>query len=103
MLLHIVKSSCCSTNVICYFSTRTQLFIFNISITKTKKMSAKLIYLEKPFVLKGYSKKELRNLLEVSEYVLKKWLAALQPQLGEPTAGIYSVSQVKLIIEKYGV
>jgi hypothetical protein len=64
---------------------------------------AKVIIMEKPFVLKPYNKKELIAIMEVSEYVFTKWLQALQPQLGQPIAKMYNVKQVQLIIEAYGI
>jgi hypothetical protein len=64
---------------------------------------AKVVVMEKPFVLKPYSKKELRSIIGVSKYILNKWLDAIEPQLGKPVAGLYSVKQVQLIIETYGV
>lgn len=64
---------------------------------------AKVIVMERPFVLKPYSKKELRNIMGVSKYIMNKWLKAIEPQLGQPVAGLYSVKQVQLIIDSYGV
>lgn len=64
---------------------------------------AKIVYLEKPFELRPYSKKELMELFEVKDRVLTKWLNALQPELGKQLGRLYSVRQVKLIIERYGV
>jgi len=64
---------------------------------------SKVVYLEKPFVLKPYSKKELRAFMCVSKYIMIKWLNAMQPQLGEPVGGLYSIKQVQLIIDTYGV
>lgn len=64
---------------------------------------AKVVVMERPFVLKPYSKKELRNIMGVSKYIMNKWLKVIEPQLGQPVAGLYSVKQVQLIIESYGV
>lgn len=64
---------------------------------------AKVVVMEKPFVLKAYSKKELRGIMEVSEYILNKWLKLIEPQLGKPVAGLYSPKQVSLIIDTYGL
>lgn len=64
---------------------------------------AKVIVMERPFVLKPYSKKELRNIMGVSKYIMQRWLKAIEPQLGQPVAGLYSVKQVQLIIDSYGV
>lgn len=66
-------------------------------------MTAKVVVMEKPFELKAYSKKELRNIMDVSEYILNKWLKLIEPQLGKPVAGLYSPKQVALIIETYGL
>lgn len=63
----------------------------------------KVIVLEKPFVLKPYSKKELRTLMGVSKYILQKWLKIIEPTLGKPIGGLYSVKQVQIIIDTYGV
>lgn len=64
---------------------------------------AKVVVLEKPFVLKPYSKKELRSLIGVSKYILNRWLKIIEPQLGQPIAGLYSVKQVQLIVDTYGI
>jgi hypothetical protein len=64
---------------------------------------AKVIVMEKPFVLKAYSKKELRIIMEVSDYIFTKWLKIIEPQLGRPVAGLYSPKQVAFIIETYGL
>ncbi len=63
----------------------------------------KVVVLEKPFVLKTYSKKELSNLLQISPCVLRVWLKALQPDLGEPIGRLFSVRQVEIIIDAYGI
>jgi len=63
----------------------------------------KVVVLEKPFVLKTYSKKELSNLLQISPCVLRAWLKALQPDLGEPIGRLFSVRQVEIIINAYGI
>lgn len=62
----------------------------------------KVIVLEKPFNLKPYSRKELARIMQISEYILKKW-AKIEPSIGEPVAGMYNVIQVKTIVEKYGL
>lgn len=59
--------------------------------------------MEKPFELKAYNKKELIDLMGVSYYIFTKWLKKLQPELGEPVAGVYSPRQVKMIVDAYGV
>lgn len=64
---------------------------------------AKIVFLEKPFELRPYSKKELMELLQIKDRVMNKWLNALQPRLGKQVGKLYSVNQVKLIIETYGV
>ena len=63
----------------------------------------KVIVLEKPFNLKPYSRKELAGVMQVSEYILKKWAEKIEPSIGEPIAGMYNVLQVKSIVEKYGL
>ncbi len=62
-----------------------------------------IIYLAKPFVLKPYCKKELETVLGVSKYVCRRWLAAIEPKIGKPICGQYSVEQVKIIVETYGL
>ncbi len=64
---------------------------------------SKVIVLEKPFNLKPYSRKELAGVMQVSEYILKKWAEKIEPSIGEPVAGMYNVIQVKAIVEKYGL
>lgn len=63
----------------------------------------KVIVLEKPFNLKPYSRKELAGIMQVSEYILKKWAEKIEPSIGEPVAGMYNVLQVKTVVEKYGL
>ena len=63
----------------------------------------KVIVLEKPFNLKPYSRKELAGIMQVSEYILKKWSEKIEPSIGEPIAGMYNVLQVKAIVETYGL
>ena len=62
----------------------------------------KVVYLPKPFIVKPYTKKELIHIMEVSPHILTRWLAAI-PNLGEPIAKQYSVKQVQLIVETYGL
>ena len=64
---------------------------------------AKVVFMEKPFELRPYSKKELITLMGVSYYILTKWLKRIELQLGKPIAGLYSPKQVQLIIETYGI
>ena len=63
----------------------------------------KVIVLEKPFNLRPYSRKELAGVMQVSEYILKKWAEKIEPSIGEPVGGLYNVIQVKTIVEKYGL
>jgi hypothetical protein len=63
----------------------------------------KVIQLAKPFVLRPYSKKELRTLMGISKHVLNTWLKVIEHELGLPIAGLYSVKQIQIIIEHYGV
>ncbi len=64
---------------------------------------SKVIVLEKPFNLKPYSRKELAGIMQISEYILKKWAEKIEPSIGNPVAGMYSANQVKAIVEKYGL
>jgi len=63
----------------------------------------KVIQMARPFVLRPYSKKELRTIMGISKHVLNTWLKAIEGELGLPIAGLYSVKQVLKIIEHYGV
>jgi len=63
----------------------------------------KVIQLAKPFVLRPYSKKELRTLMGISKHVLNTWLKVIEEELGLPIAGLYSVKQIQVIINHYGV
>jgi hypothetical protein len=63
----------------------------------------KVIQMAKPFVLRPYSKKELRTLMGISKHVLNTWLKAIEGELGLPIAGLYSVKQVQIIVEHFGV
>lgn len=64
---------------------------------------AKYQFIPKQYALKPCTKKELCELMELSNHILTKWLKHLQPDLGEPIGGQYSVKQVQLMIEKYGL
>jgi hypothetical protein len=63
----------------------------------------KVIQMAKPFVLRPYSKKELRTLMGISKHVLNTWLKAIEAELGMPIAGLYSIKQVQIIVHHYGV
>jgi hypothetical protein len=63
----------------------------------------KVIQLAKPFVLRPYSKKELRTIMGISKHVLNTWLKVIQDELGPPIAGLYSPKQIQIIIDHYGV
>ena len=63
----------------------------------------KVIQMARPFVLRPYSKKELRTIMGISKHVLNTWLKVIESELGVPIAGLYSVKQVQIIIEHYGV
>ncbi len=60
-------------------------------------------HLEKPFMLKPCSKKELSHLFQISPLLLRSWLKAIQPDLGEPVGGLFSVNQVEFMIGAYGI
>jgi hypothetical protein len=49
------------------------------------------------------NKKELADLLGVSVKVLRKMIAAVENELGEPIGGVYCVNQVVFMVEKYGL
>lgn len=54
------------------------------------------------FVLKAYSPKEIRNLYDVSALTFKKWTESFKDEIGELKGKYYTVSQVKIIIDKLG-
>lgn len=55
------------------------------------------------FVLRAYTPKEMRNLYGVSPHIFKKWIEDFQDEIGELKANSYTISQVKIIIDKLGV
>lgn len=57
---------------------------------------------EGKFVLKAYSPKEMRNWYGVSWQTFKKWTEDFIDEIGEIKGGYYTVTQVKIIIEKLG-
>jgi hypothetical protein len=63
----------------------------------------KAIVLEKPFIIKPYSNKELSGLMNVSVHVLTTWIKSMGKEIGKPIAGVYSINQVKLIVETFGI
>lgn len=54
------------------------------------------------FMLKAYSPKEIRNLYGVSACTFKKWTESFQDEIGELKGKYYTVTQVKIIIDKLG-
>jgi predicted DNA-binding transcriptional regulator YafY len=48
------------------------------------------------------NKKELAQLLGVSVKVLRKMIAPVLQELGQPIGGLYSVNQVVFMVNKYG-
>ena len=54
------------------------------------------------FALKAYSPKELRNLYGVSARTFKKWTESFEPEIGMVKGKYYTVTQVKIIIDKLG-
>ncbi|MBI3519175.1 MAG: hypothetical protein U0W65_11750 [Bacteroidia bacterium] len=65
--------------------------------------SAKVVVMERPFEVKPYSKKELYERIGISKYIFNRWVKAIEPQLGKPIGGVYSVRQVLLIVETFGM
>jgi hypothetical protein len=55
------------------------------------------------FILKAYTRKEMRNIYGVSLRTFNKWTEELDKELGPIIGKFYNVTQVKLIIEKFGV
>jgi len=50
------------------------------------------------------NKKDLRNLLGVSRYILDKMLEDSKLELGKPTGkATYSINQVDFLVRKYGI
>lgn len=57
---------------------------------------------EGKFTLKAYSPKEMRNWYGVSWQTFKKWTEDFVDEIGEIKGGYYTVTQVKMIIDKLG-
>ncbi|MDP3557681.1 MAG: hypothetical protein Q8T03_09925 [Bacteroidota bacterium] len=57
---------------------------------------------EGKFMLKAYSPKEIRNMYGVSACTFKKWTESFKDEIGELKGKYYTVSQVKIIIDKLG-
>ncbi|MDO8998305.1 MAG: hypothetical protein Q7W45_00965 [Bacteroidota bacterium] len=64
--------------------------------------TAKVVVMEQPFKVRPCNKKELYNHFKVSKHIFNRWIKAIEPQLGKPIGGLYSVKQVLFIIETYG-
>lgn len=64
-----------------------------------------LAYQEKgtPLHLCPKNRAQLASLFQVSEYILRKWIDKLGPEVGPPVCGLYSVNQIMVIIRHYGV
>ncbi len=54
------------------------------------------------FILKAYSPKEIRSYYGVSIRTFKKWTEDFEKEIGEVKGKFYTVTQVKLIIDKLG-
>jgi hypothetical protein len=65
--------------------------------------TAKIITLQKRFVLQPYTKKDLAELFGISRYVLNKWLSVIEKELGKPAGRLYPAAHVKLLVEKFGM
>lgn len=63
----------------------------------------KLIKLEQPFDLRPYNKTELRKVYGISKYLMSKWLKDVEKELGKRIGYSYSIAQVQIIINKYGI
>lgn len=57
---------------------------------------------EGKFILKAYSPKEMRGFYGVSICTFKKWTEEWEAELGEVKGKFYTVTQVKLIIDRLG-
>ena len=57
---------------------------------------------EGKFMLKAYSPKEIRNMYGVSALTFKKWIEGFENEIGQLKGKYYTVSQVKIIIDKLG-
>ena len=57
---------------------------------------------EGKFTLKAYSPKEIRNLFGVSARTFKKWTENFEEEIGKVKGKYYTVTQVKIIIDKLG-
>ncbi len=63
----------------------------------------KIASLPMAFDLKPYTQKELAGLYGLTTYIMRKWLKAMQPELGLPIAYRYTVKQVEMILARYGI
>lgn len=50
-----------------------------------------------------HNKTELAELLGVSVHILNLMIKPVKDQLGEPIGGLYSVKQVELMVNTYGI
>ena len=57
----------------------------------------------KTVALKAYNKKELQALFGISLHILNKWIDSIADKLGSPVCGLYSVKQVQMLIDRFGV
>ncbi len=54
-------------------------------------------------ILRPCNKAQLAALLGVSRYILNHWLEGLQEKLGPVKGKTFSVNQVKILVETYGL
>ena len=54
-------------------------------------------------IIKPYSSKELRQLYQVSQRTLLKWLQPFKGEIGKRNGHFYTVPQVEIIFSKLGV
>jgi hypothetical protein len=59
--------------------------------------------LEPKIRLKAYSPKEVAELYDISNRVLKKWLVPFENEIGPRIGHYYSPKQMKVIFEKLGI
>ncbi|HWY36126.1 MAG TPA: hypothetical protein VNX68_15890 [Nitrosopumilaceae archaeon] len=57
---------------------------------------------EGKFMLKAYSPKEIRNMYGISASVYNKWIESFKEEIGELKGRYYTVTQVKIIIDRLG-
>lgn len=53
--------------------------------------------------LKAYTTRELAEIYEISEKVMRQWIALFEDQVGKKQGRYYTPKQAKIIFEKLGI